>query len=121
MVLSQLVVKNIMERKLPDPSCASICRHALTDRCIETCNPNGEMELLEVREDLTVDRMPAYRVREDLNWKARFRLQEAYTQKLVDQAQGVVNEPIRVRYSHHRRQSVPVDISNKDVFVSTED
>src|SRR5688572_29170779 len=73
---------------LPDPACASICRHAMSERCIEECTPQGEMEMLEVRGELTIDRMPRYRPREDLKWKARFRLQDAYTEKAVDFIQG---------------------------------
>jgi hypothetical protein len=51
------------------------------------------MENLEVRGELTIDRMPEYQIREDLKWKARFRLQEAYTKKAVDFIQGRKESP----------------------------
>lgn len=74
--------------KLPDPACGSICKHSMSERCVEVCAPKGEMENLEVRGELTIDRMPGYEIREDLSWRARFRLQEAYTKKAVDFIQG---------------------------------
>jgi hypothetical protein len=78
----------MIERKLPDPICGAICRLSMSEKCIENCAPQGEMEMLEVRDELTIDRMPSYEIREDIPWKARFRLQEAYTKKAVDFIQG---------------------------------
>lgn len=80
---------------LPDPACASICKNSMNDVCIEKCAPQGEMEHLEVRGELTIESMPRYQPREDLKWKARFRLQDAYTEKAVDFIQG------------HHQQEVP--------------
>ena len=104
-------------RLLPDPVCGSICKLSMSERCIEYCAPNQEMELLEVREDLTIDQMPRYRIREDLKWKARFRLQEAYTQKLVDAAQGIHPDPVK-SVRHRQKKCIQVDIPHKDIFLS---
>jgi hypothetical protein len=76
------------ELELPDPICGAICRNSMNDRCIEKCAPEGGMKQFELREDITLPEMPAYEIRDDLLWEARFRLYEAYLKKTIDFIQG---------------------------------
>ena len=76
------------ELQLPPPICARLCNHPLDDRCMEVCFPKGEMELLEVKQGVTIDDLPRPGEREGLKWKARVRLTEATQEVLISHMQG---------------------------------
>lgn len=60
----------------------------MTDRCVEVCSPKGEMELLEVRKDITIDDLPTQSDYESLTWKARVRLMEVKQDVFIDHLLG---------------------------------
>jgi hypothetical protein len=76
------------ERKLPIPACASLCRNAMSEVCIEECSPKRDCSSFELRPELDLPTMPAYPDTSNLTWKERFVIEEAYLKKTIDFIQG---------------------------------
>lgn len=92
------------EIPLPKPYCASICRNSMTDLCLENCALERKGRWFELRKDLSIQDMPRFPIDEfvnDMTADERKIILGSYTAKLVDQAQGVIYEPIIRRSDLH--------------------
>jgi hypothetical protein len=75
------------ERRLPIPACAAICKNAMNEVCIEECAPKRDCSSFESN-NLSLPEMPQYPETQDLTWKERFVIEEAYLKKTIDFIQG---------------------------------
>ncbi len=97
---------------LPPPWCSAICRNAMNEICIESCNPKGDCSGFEVKPNLTLDDMPPFPETKDMSKEEKFTSVTIYLSKVVDHLQGIEDEPAYLPFL----QTLPVVDKMKSIM-----
>jgi len=91
--------------QLPPTWCSGICRNAMNEICVEDCAIKRDCSAFEPKPNLKLSDMPRFPLEEtaSMTKEEKFTSVTIYLAKLVDQAQGVDNEPVPSRRPYHDR------------------
>lgn len=85
---------------LPPPWCGSICRNAMSEKCIEDCAIKRDCSGFRVKPALRIEDMPRFPATADMTRSEKFTSVSVYLAKTVDHLQGACDEYHPVRRPH---------------------
>ena len=109
--------------RLPPTWCASLCRNAMTERCIEECAVKRDCSGFELKPGINLIDMPRFPIDQigEMTREEKFVSVAVYIAKTVDHLKGIQDEP---KYPPLRRpdlesstgSQVPADLKVEDLL-----